>query len=135
MKEYIKGLHHVGLPTTKMDDTLRFYMDFGAYILQEKMDEDEGKPIRVVLLQFCGLIIECYERREMAGIPGAFDHLAFQVEDIEKMYELAKEKGYRFMDDCKDSIQPTSYWPGDTRWFIVYGANGEKIEFCQDLKA
>lgn len=134
MKEYIKQLHHIGIPTTKMDETISFYCSLGASIIYEKVDEEEGEPIRVTLFKLCNVVIECYERRQTAKVAGAIEHIAFEVTDIEKMYRVAKEKGYRFMDDCKNEIQKTSYWPGDTRWFIIYGPNEEKIEFSQNVK-
>lgn len=134
MKEYIEQLHHIGIPTMRMDDTIAFYTSLGAQIIYEKMDEDEGKPIRVVLFRLCDVVIECYERTKTVCMPGAIEHIAFQVKDIEKMYREVKEKGYRLMDECKEEIQSTTYWPGDTKWFIIYGPNEEKIEFSQNLK-
>lgn len=134
MKEYIKGLHHIGIPTRNMDDTIKFYSSFGAKIVFEKEDTFEGKPIRVVLIKFLDVILELYEREHTANMTGAIEHLAFSVNDIDQMYKIAKEKQYNFMEDCKDSIQVSTYWPNTARWFIVYGVNGEKIEFCQEME-
>ena len=72
-----------------------------------------------------------YERRKLAGVVGAWEHLAFRVENLEELYEYVKREGFQLMDECKDNIQFSSYWPDGTHWFIVYGVNGEKIEFCK----
>ena len=132
MKGYIEGLHHVGMPTTDMAATVEFYQAFGGKVVFEKEDVDEGRPIQVKLIDFCGTIIECYERSATPRYVGAVDHLAFKVHDIEEMYQVCKEKGYRFMEDCAEKLGLSTYWPSATKWFIVYGPNEEKIEFCTE---
>lgn len=133
MKEYIKGLHHIGIPTQNMDETIKFYSSFGAEIIFGKEDTYEGKPIRVVLMKFIDVVLELYEREQTVGITGAIDHIAFSVRNIDEMYKIAREKKYNFMEDCMNSVQTSTYWPHSTRWFIVYGVNGEKIEFCSEI--
>ena len=132
MNEFVKGLHHVGMPTADMGSTVAFYQSFGAKITYEKKDEYDGHPIRVVLMNFGGVLIECYERPVTEKRAGAIEHLAFEVERIEEMYSLCKEKGYRLMEDCAQHIGESTYWPEGARWFIVYGPNEEKIEFCRE---
>ncbi len=134
LKGFVEGLHHVGIPTCDMAGTVRFYTDLGGEIIFEKDDVDEGRPIQVKLFRFHGMLIECYERATTAGVAGAVDHLAFQVHDIERMYALCKEKGYRLMEDCAEQIGYSTYWPRGAQWFIVYGPNGEKIEFCRECE-
>lgn len=133
MKNHIQRLHHVGMPTTNIKGTVDFYQSFGGEILFEKMDEDEGKPIKVVLLRFCDITIEIYERTKITEKPGAIDHLAFEVKDIETLFDVAVKQGYTLMAECKEKIQISTYWPARTQWFIVIGVNNEKIEFCQEM--
>ncbi|MGE5495968.1 MAG: VOC family protein [Burkholderiales bacterium] len=133
MKKYIKGLHHIGIPTSNMADTVKFYASFGAAVMFEKEDVCEGKPIRVVLMKMLDVVFEFYERDNTAGISGAIDHIAFCVDNIDEMYRIAKENNYSFMQDCAESVQVSTYWPHSAKWFIVYGINGEKIEFSQEL--
>lgn len=132
MKYEILALHHIGFPTTCMDETIAFYRTFGAKILYEKMDVDGGRPIRVTLMELAGAVIECYERAATSKCVGAIDHIAFKVDNVEEMYRVCKEKGYRLMEDCAEQIGVSSYWPKHTKWFIVYGPNEEKIEFCHE---
>ncbi len=35
------------------------------------------------------------------------------------------------MEECRDEPGASNYWPKALRWFIVYGPNEEKIEFCK----
>ena len=131
MKEFVKGLHHAGIPVKDMDATIKFYESLGASVYLSKEDMDDNEPIRVVIFEFGGVYIETYERKIAAGKEGAIDHLAFQVSNIDEMYRLAKEKCCHLMEECKTEIQPTTYWPGSIRWFIIIGPNGEKLEFCE----
>lgn len=128
MKECLKGLHHIGLPTSNMKGTIDFYTKLGGEIVFDKMDEFEGRPIRVVHIMLASLKIEVYERSVLAGVKGAIDHIAFEVNDIEAAFRRAKELGLTFFEE---KIAHSTYWPGNARWFIVIGCNGEWVEFCQ----
>ena len=129
---YIEALHHVGLPTSDMKGTVAFYESLGGRVVFEKDDVEAGQPILVKHIDFHGVLLECYERVETAGCPGAVDHLAFRVSDIDAMYAECKAKGFRLFEDCAEEIGFSTYWPRGTRWFIVIGPNGEKIEFCSE---
>ncbi len=129
MKELLTGFHHIGLPTADMDGTIRFYESLGGQVVMEKQDVDEGRPIRVVHILLSTLKLELYERLETAGVPGAFDHIAIEVSDVDAAFTKCKAMGMRFMEDA---VNTSSYWPPhNLRWFIVYGVNGEKVEFAQ----
>ena len=128
MKEFLRGVHHIGLPTDNMDGTIAFYQKLGAQIVFEKTVQEEGKPIRVVHLQLSDLLIEAYERDEIFGVAGAVDHVAIQVNNIDAVYKRVKEMNLPLM---VDEIGISDYWPSPTRWFFVIGCNGERIEFEQ----
>ena len=129
MKELLTGFHHIGLPTTDMDGTIKFYESLGGQVVMEKDDVDEGRPIRVVHILLSTLKLELFERLESAGVPGAFDHIAIEVSDVDAAYAKCKAMGMRFM---VDGVSSSTYWPPENlRWFIVYGVNGEKVEFAQ----
>ena len=61
MREHVKCLHHVGIPTRDMDATVRFYTDLGAEVYFQKLDQEAGEPIRVVIFDFYGMKVEAYE--------------------------------------------------------------------------
>ncbi len=128
MKEYLCGMHHIGLPVKDMSATIAFYSRLGAEVIFEKIVYESGKPVRVVHLVLSNLLIEAYERDETSGIAGAVDHIAIEVNDIEAVYRRVKEMGLTLMID---EIGISDYWPRPKRWFFVIGCNGEKIEFAQ----
>lgn len=128
MKEYLCGIHHIGLPTKDMDATIAFYSKLGGEIFFEKTVQNNGKPVRVVHLMLSNLLIEAYERDETPGVAGAVDHIAIEVSDIEAVYKRVKEMRLELM---VDEIGVSDYWPRPARWFFVIGCNGERIEFEQ----
>ena len=81
-------------------------------------------------MQQKGLVIEMYEQKKTAGIPGAVEHLALGVKDIEKTFELAKAQGWKVLDNA---IQFLPFWEHGVKFFTIVGPNGEKIEFSQML--
>jgi lactoylglutathione lyase len=129
MKQYITGIHHIGIPTTDIRRTISFYKKLGADILIEKTVMENAKPCRVSILQLANTIVEIYEVEIIEGKTGAIDHVAFDVNDIEKAFETAGELGLKFVTD---GIQFSLNWTKKLMYFIVEGCNGEKIEFSQE---
>jgi catechol 2,3-dioxygenase-like lactoylglutathione lyase family enzyme len=74
--------------------------------------------------------LKCTSRKKTAGIPGAVEHLALGVKDIEKTFELAKAQGWKVLDNA---IQFLPFWEHGVKFFTIVGPNGEKIEFSQML--
>ncbi|MGI6404472.1 MAG: VOC family protein [Oscillospiraceae bacterium] len=126
LKKYITGLQHVGLPVQDMEQTLEFYRNLGF----EEAFSTLNQGSRVVFMQQKGLVIEMYEQKKTAGIPGAVEHLALGVKDIEKTFELAKAQGWKVLDNA---IQFLPFWEHGVKFFTIVGPNGEKIEFSQML--
>ena len=46
------------------------------------------------------LVIELYEEDETAAKPGAIDHVALDVTDVERTFELVGALGYEMLDTC-----------------------------------
>jgi catechol 2,3-dioxygenase-like lactoylglutathione lyase family enzyme len=128
MKEFIRGFHHYGLPTTDMDATIDFYRKLGAEIVFETNVLEEDKPCRVVHLKVADVYVEAYEREKVAGFPGAIDHFAVGTDDIEGAFYEAKRLGLTF---AKEEIGVSDYWPGTGRWFHLIGPSGERFEFAE----
>jgi catechol 2,3-dioxygenase-like lactoylglutathione lyase family enzyme len=125
---YVKGFHHYGLPTKDMEATIDFYRKLGAEIVFETTVPEAGKPCRVVHLKVADVYVEAYERDEIAGAPGAIDHIAVATGDIEGAFQEARRLGLTF---AKEEIGVSDYWPGTTRWFHLVGPSGERFEFAQ----
>lgn len=128
LKRFVRGFHHYGLPTRDMDATVAFYQKLGAEIVFEATVLEAGKPCRVVHLRVADLYVEAYERDEIAGAPGAIDHIAVSTDDIEGAFAEAKRLGLPF---AKEEIGVSDYWPGTARWFHLIGPSGERVEFAQ----
>lgn len=125
MKEYITGLQHIGIPTNDFKKTIEFYESLGfETYMQTKNGEDD-----VAFMRLKGLVIETYTG-ETVGKTGAIDHIAIDVTDIEKVFQLAKEGGYKILDS---EINYLDFWDNGTRYFMIEGPNKERVEFNQIL--
>ena len=105
LKEQINGLQHIGVPTKNMEETIVFY---------EKL----------------GFETATYESKDAAMKSGAVDHIALDVKDIEKTYELINQEG---LNTTKDTIHFLPFWENGVKFFTIEGPNKEKVEFSQYL--
>lgn len=126
IKERIRGLQHIGLPTNDMKATIAFYESLGFEIATRHINNGED----VVFLTLGNVCIETYENGQAVGIHGAIDHICLDVDDIEKTWEEAKALGLNFIDS---EINYLPFWSNGVRFFNVLGPNGEKVEFGQIL--
>ncbi|MDD3242835.1 MAG: VOC family protein, partial [Eubacteriales bacterium] len=85
---YATGIQHIGIPTADMAKTLAFYQDLGFEIAWQTQNK------KVAFLKFANVVIETYESPAAAGHPGAIEHIALDVTDVDAAYAVAKEKGY-----------------------------------------
>ena len=83
--EHVTGLQHLGLPTAALDETAAFYESLGFVRAHSTVNPGTGE--RVCFLTCGGLCIETYECAAPARRPGAIDHLALDVDDIESAWE------------------------------------------------
>ena len=125
---YITGLQHVGIPTNDLEATIAFYTSLGFEVAlrtgNPKADE------QVCFLALGNLCIETYENGCAVGKPGAVDHIALNVTDIEGVFREAKRAGRTLLDQ---EVQFLPFWEKGVRFFTILGPNGEKVEFCQKL--
>lgn len=126
LKEQINGLQHIGVPTKNMEETIAFYEKLGFETAFETVNDGD----RVVFLKFASLVIETYENKDAAMKSGAVDHIALDVKDIEKTYELINQEG---LNTTKDTIHFLPFWENGVKFFTIEGPNKEKIEFSQYL--
>ena len=126
MKERIKGMQHIGLPTNDMKTTIAFYESLGFEIATRHINNGED----VVFLTLGNICIETYENGKAVGYDGAIDHICLDVDDIEKTWEEAKAMGLNIIDS---EINYLAFWANGVRFFNVLGHNKEKVEFGQIL--
>lgn len=126
VKNYVTGIQHLGIPVDDMGQTLAFYADLGF----EEAFSTVNNGSRVVFVRQKNLVIELYEENITAGKPGAIDHVALDVTDIEHTFQQVKSLGYPILDS---EIQFLPFWNYGVKFFTIMGPNGEKVEFSQML--
>jgi catechol 2,3-dioxygenase-like lactoylglutathione lyase family enzyme len=126
--DYITSLQHVGIPTDDLEKTVLFFTGLGFKAALRTVNEKAGEQVCFLKLQ--NLCIEVYQTGNTAKKPGAIDHIALDVTDIEKTFETVKAGGYTLLDQ---EIQFLPFWDNGVRFFTILGPNGEKVEFSQML--
>ena len=78
----IVGVAHVGLPTNDLQKTVEFYKSLGFEVIMQTYNEKAGE--KVAFLQIKNYCIETFENGQAAMSDGAYQHVALDVEEIEK---------------------------------------------------
>lgn len=126
--ENVTGIQHVGIPTNDLEKTVEFYRSLGFSVALRTVNEAAGEP--VCFLRLKNLCIETWQNGRAVGSPGAIDHIALDVTDVEAAFVKAKAQGCRLLDE---EIQFLPFWEKGVRFFTILGPNGEKVEFSQML--
>lgn len=126
IRDNIKGLDHVGLPTNDMAKTKAFYERLGFSVLHEC---DNGGT-QVAFLGRDGFVIEVYENGRATLRAGAVDHIALAVQDIEAAHTACVQMG---LPMYQAEIQFLPFWARGVRFFILRGPNEERVELIQQL--
>ena len=128
MKEIATGLQHIGVPTGDMDATIHFYHALGFETIFETVNAEAGG--RLNFFKLGDLVIETYEVTDPAKAPGAVDHIAINVKDIEEAFRFVNEAG---LNNTNDIIHSLPFFENGVKFFTIEGANKEKVEFNQFL--
>ena len=122
----VTGLQHIGLPTNDMAATVAFYQSLGFTVAHQADNEGE----KVCFLTLAGVCIEAYENGRAVGRPGAIDHIALDVDDIEAAWDAVRAAGYQ---PREPAIRTLPFWERGVSFFNIQGPNGETVEFGQIL--
>ena len=128
VKEQLNGIQHIGIPTNNIEATVHFYEKMGFETALRTLNEEAGE--KVAFLKLGSLVIETYENKAAKMKAGAIDHVAIDVKDIERVYEMIDREG---MNTTNDIIHFLPFWEIGVRFFTIEGPNKEKIEFSQYL--
>ena len=128
VKEQLNGIQHIGIPTNNIEATVHFYEKMGFETALRTLNEEAGE--KVAFLKLGSLVIETYENKAAKMKAGAIDHVAIDVKDIERVYEMIDREG---MNTTNDIIHFLLFWENGVRFFTIEGPNKEKIEFSQYL--
>jgi sucrose-6-phosphate hydrolase SacC (GH32 family)/catechol 2,3-dioxygenase-like lactoylglutathione lyase family enzyme len=133
----LTGLQHLGLPVSDLDRSIAFYRRLGfKKIMARAFSEGSGR-IRVAMMEREGVVVELYQLppdRVEADIrarkDGHWDHVAFNVKDIDKALEEVRGAGLIPLQSAPVKLD---FWDKGCRYFSIRGPDGETIEFNQIL--
>ena len=128
LKTYTTGIQHIGIPTNDIEKTIEFYQKLGFEIALRTVNEEANE--KVAFLKQETLVIETYEVTDPAKAPGAVDHIAINVKDIEEAFRFVNEAG---LNNTNDIIHSLPFFENGVKFFTIEGANKEKVEFNQFL--
>ena len=124
--KHIIGLQHIGIPTDDLKKSLLFFESLGFETILRTQTPHE----QVAFLQLQGVMLEIYENGQAVHHPGAIDHVALSVDDIESCYSAVCAQGYSAIEG---QICFLPFWKNGVRYFTIEGPGREKIEFSQIL--
>ena len=110
--ENVTGIQHVGIPTNDIEKTIRFYTSLGFEVALRTVNEAAGEA--VCFLRLKNLCIETYQNGCAAGRPGAIDHIALDVTDVDAAFEKARAMGLQMLDD---QVNFLPFWENGVRFF------------------
>ncbi len=115
-------LDHICLAVTELKRSARFYCDCFDFVAGEQYS---GLDFKILLLHNGTTVIELLEKQNDALTPrssGVWDHICFQVYDIEAMYHKLKAEHVELIDQ-----EPRMSLFGKQILFLA-GPDGERIE-------
>lgn len=128
LKNLMSGIQHVGIPTNDIEATISFYEKLGFEIALRTVNEEANE--QVAFLKLNTLVVETYENKAAKLEAGAIDHVAIDVTDVQKVYELVEAAG---LNTTQDTIHFLPFWENGVKFFTIEGPNKEKVEFSQYL--
>jgi catechol 2,3-dioxygenase-like lactoylglutathione lyase family enzyme len=132
----LNHIQHIGIPVTNIKASEAFYEKLGFRNVMATTFEYNGGKGNVAMMKLGEMIIELYQmpEAELAEIRnrknGHIDHIAFDVDDIDKTFEELKNAAFNVLEE-----QPVflAFWKNGCRYFNITGPDGERIEFNQIL--
>lgn len=143
LKDRLLTAHHTAVSVGDFDRAKQFYMEFLGFELEGEMDQRSepelsvvvGLPnatIRWAMLRLGSYRVELFkyytpegDRQARRQCDLGYNHMAFEVADVDAVYEQAVQAGYR----CVSA--PQSLRQGRTRVFYLAEPEGLVTEFIQ----
>jgi catechol 2,3-dioxygenase-like lactoylglutathione lyase family enzyme len=132
----LNHIQHIGIPVTDIKISEAFYEQLGFKNAMDSSFDYNGGKGKVAMMQLNEMILELYQmpENELKEIRerknGHIDHIAFDVDDIDKTFEEIKTAGFSVIEE-----QPVflSFWKNGCKYFNITGPDGERLEFNQIL--
>lgn len=133
----IKGVQHLGIPVSDIEKSKKWYNDILGFqlIYETKIPGDAGN-IHVAFIKLHDFVIEMYQLsgKELEEIKsrgqGHIDHIAFDVDNIEAVFEKLNEAGIQTIEGTPRFLP---FWENGVKFLTILGPDDEKIEFNQRL--
>ena len=124
---FIKDFFHVGYVCDDPKACAAWYCDtFGFETYYDKIRSD----LELYFIKGHGIMIEFLSRGNQ-GHGGTFDHICFEVQNIEKLVEQLRTKGVSFEQD--EVILREGMFARGYKWIYCRGPVGERIELFEFL--
>lgn len=137
MKININGLQHIGIPVTNLVFSENFYQSLGFEKVMGATFEINHEQGNVSMMQRGNITIEIYQLPplELEAVKqrkdGHVDHIAFDVDDIDVVFQTLKSNGYEVLEPAPVFL---NFWNKGCKYFNIKGPDGERLEFNQILK-
>ena len=132
----INHIQHIGIPVTNIKASENFYERLGFKNVMHTVFHYNDGLGNVSMMQLNEMIIELYQmpEKELEEIKnrknGHIDHIAFDVDDIEKTFAALKENSFHMVEEKPVFL---AFWTNGCKYFNILGPDGERIEFNQVL--
>lgn len=132
----MKGLAHIGVYTSNMEESIRFYTEVLGFKLNYTKDMPKPQGVtKLAFVQIGSCVIELIQPangNEVEGrSAGIVDHIAIEVDDIEKLVCRLLDHNVPF--ETEDIINMPQLFDGAKAIFFK-GPGGERLEFFEYVK-
>jgi len=132
----IRSLQHTGIPVTNIAVSEAFYTRLGFHKVMQKPFQMDERTGTCIMMKNGSIVIELYQLPEhkLQAIrerkDGHIDHIAFDVDDIEKTFTALKNARFHILEEAPVYLP---FWEKGCRYFNILGPDGERLEFNQIL--
>lgn len=133
----INSLQHVGIPVSNISVSETFYARLGFKNVMLSTFMIDGEAGTCIMMKNKEVIIELYQMPDKqlqeirARKNGHIDHIAFDVDDIDKTFLILKEAYFTIVE--QSPVYLPSFWKKGCKYFNILGPDGERLEFNQIL--
>jgi lactoylglutathione lyase len=113
-----------------------FYTRLGFINVMQSPFALEGEDGLCVMMKHGEMLVELYQLpQKFLGEIGSrkhghVDHIAFDVDHIEAVFEQLKVEGFTILEDAPVWLP---FWKNGCRYFNIIGPDGERLEFNEVL--
>ncbi len=131
-----KKMQHIGIIVPDAEQCAKWYTEHSGF--KEKAEFfHEGSRVKFVYSEDTGVLCELIQRplgsddAKRAFLTGGWiDHIAYEVENIEKEFETAKAEQLEIIEGI---VEIPGFWEAGFQYFLVRSPGGEKVEYCKVL--